>query len=94
MNLKDQLSVQQARYYPLSKRASAYLVIYLKCKCCDLFYTLEKPNSDESIIFCVNMTTEHDVESHKTENIRIMAQKRIDVAKEIILRHGFRTWHI
>ena len=65
MNLKDQFSVLQARYYPVSKRASAYFVIYLKCKkCCDLFYTLKilkKPNSGESIIFCVDMTTEHGV---------------------------------
>ena len=48
----------------------------------------EKPNSDESIIFCVDMTTEHDEESHKTENIRIMAQKGIDIAKDIILELG------
>ena len=31
------------------------------------------------------MTTEHNVESHKTENIQIMAQKRIDIAEDIIL---------
>ena len=41
-NLKDQLLMSQTRYYPDSKRALNFLVLYLKCKKCnDLNYIVK-----------------------------------------------------
>jgi hypothetical protein len=93
--LKDQFKVNNARYYPNSKKAACFFSIYANCKRCDdLAYSiklLKKPDElDESAIFTVEKSNDHDLErhmnivgKHKHNTPRRKSEKKLDLTKEI-----------
>ena len=92
-DLRNLLSVNRGRYYPDSKRATAYIIIYLKCrKCKDLSYIVKltkKPEPYHPIIFTVEKSDEHDIEMHNIPTARVVRrEERIELAKELLTHHG------
>ncbi len=75
-NLRNLLSVNRGRYYPDSKRATAYIIIYLKCKkCSELNYNVKletKPEPYQPIIFTVEKSDEHDLDKHNITTARVL----------------------
>ena len=92
-NIRNQLTVNRGRYYPDSKRATAYILIYLKCrKCIDLNYIVKlakKPEPYQPIIFTIEKSDEHNSDIHKIPTPRaIRGEERIKLAKELLTDHG------